>query len=42
MPELENADLKKSLPEPSPAGYKSCVLGRLPMAGFEVSLNGRF
>jgi hypothetical protein len=28
---------KKGLPEPPPAGYKSGVLGRPPMAGFEVS-----
>jgi hypothetical protein len=31
---------EKNLPEPPPARYKSCVLGRPPMAGFEVTPEG--
>jgi len=27
---------EKGLPGASPAGYESCVLGRPPMAGFQV------
>jgi len=32
----------KQLPDPPPAGYKLCVLGRSPMAAFEVTPYGRF
>jgi hypothetical protein len=40
--QVNNWTGRRGLPEDPPAGYKSGVLGRPPMAGLEVTPYGRF